>query len=202
MNLVPLLYVGFRIVPFILICFFALSSILKSDVRGLIFLGMILINCSVVLLIDSLLVAVGFGDIFKPSTPADYKAMCNALSIGDSGERITNIPMNINIVAFTFMYLVQLLSKNGQINSNTHSVIFFTLLLCSLVVWEYMNTCASIGGIIIALLLGIVMGITLCEMIDSISKKNKIQLHFFTNITNDTDVCKMTNEDLFECTTQ
>jgi hypothetical protein len=201
MNLVPLLYVGFRIVPFILISFFALSSILKSDVRGLIFLGMILINCSVVLLLDSFFVALGIS-VLEPGTPEDYKAMCNALSIGDNGQRIANIPMNINIVAFTFMYLVQLISKNTQINTNLHSVIFFTILLCSLIAWEFINGCASFPGICLALIIGAVMGIVLCEMIDSISKKNKIQLHFFTNVTNDTDVCKMTNEDLFECSTQ
>lgn len=195
MNLVPLLYVGFRIVPFILVSFFVLSSILKTDVRGIIFLGLLLINCSVVIMFNSLA-----GDMFKPDTKPEYKSMCNALSVGNLNERISNIPLNINIVAFTFAYLVYLITKKLQVSTNIHSIIFFAVLLFSMIVWEVLNTCATLGGIGISLLFGIGLGIGFCEMLDFLAFKYNIKgLHFFSNITNDDDVCKMTNEDLFEC---
>ena len=195
MNLVPLLYVGFRIIPFILVSFFVLSSILKTDVRGVIFLGLLLINCAIVIMFNSLA-----GDMFKADTKDSSKAMCNALSVGNLNERMSNIPLNINIVAFTGAYLVYLIAKRLQVPTNIHSIVFFTVLLFSMIVWEVLNTCASLLGVFIALLFGISMGIGFCEMLDFLAFKYNIKgLHFFTNITNDDDVCKMTNEDLFEC---
>ena len=195
MNLVPLLYVGFRIIPFILVSFFVLSSILKTDVRGVIFLGLLLINCAIVIMFNSLA-----GDMFKADTKDSNKAMCNALSVGNLNERMSNIPLNINIVAFTGAYLVYLIAKRLQVPTNIHSIVFFTVLLFSMIVWEVLNTCASLLGVFIAVLFGISMGIGFCEMLDFLAFKYNIKgLHFFTNITNDDDVCKMTNEDLFEC---
>ena len=195
MNLVPLLYVGFRIIPFILVSFFVLSSILKTDVRGVIFLGLLLINCAIVIMFNSLA-----GDMFKADTKDSSKAMCNALSVGNLNERMSNIPLNINIVAFTGAYLVYLIAKRLQVPTNIHSIVFFTVLLFSMIVWEVLNTCASLLGVFIALLFGISMGIGFCEMLDFLAFKYNIKgLHFFTNITNDDDVCKMTNEYLFEC---
>ena len=198
MNLVPLLYVGFRIIPFILVSFFVLSSILKTDVRGVIFLGLLLINCAVVVMFNSLA-----GDYFYPGTTDQNKAMCNALSIGNTNERISTIPLNINIVAFTFVYLVYLVAKKTQVTGNIHSIVFFSVLLSSMIAWEFLNTCASIGGIFMALIFGIGLGVGFCEMLDFLAFKYNIKgLHFFSNITNDDDVCKMTNEDLFECSNE
>ena len=197
MNLVPLLYVGFRIIPFILVCFFVLSSILKTDVRGVIFLGLLLINCSVVIMFNSLT-----GEVFNPETNEINKPMCNALSIGNTNERISYIPLNINIVAFTYAYLVYLIAKKKQVGGNIHSIVFFAVLLSSMIAWEVLNTCASIGGIFMSLLFGIGLGVGFCEMLDVLAFRYNIKgLHFFSNITNDDDVCKMTNEDLFECST-
>lgn len=198
MNLVPLLYVGFRIIPFIIVSFFVLSSILKTDVRGVLFLGLLLINCSVILIFNS--VTPGK---FDPETPPMNKSMCNALSIGNINERISTIPLNINIVAFTFAYLVYLIAKKNQVTSNIHSILFFSVLLLSMIAWEMLNVCASIGGIFMALIIGIGLGVAFCEMLDFLAFRYNIKgLHFFSNITNDDDVCKMTNEDLFECSNE
>ena len=195
MNLVPLLYVGFRIIPFILVCFFVLSSILKTDVRGVIFLGLLLINCGAVMVFNALA-----GGKFTPTTHEQNIAMCNALSVGNTNERISTIPLNINIVSFTFAYLVYLIAKKNQVTGNIHSILFFSVLLLSMIVWEFFNTCATIGGIIMSMIFGIGLGVGFCEMLDFLAFRYNIKgLHFFSNITNDDDVCKMTNEDLFEC---
>jgi len=127
--------------------------------------------------------------------------MCNALSIGTNGERLSFIPLNINIVSFTFAYLVYLIGKNTQVNTNVHTIIFFTILLLAMIVWEYTNGCSSGFGIILAIIIGGGLGVGFCEMFNTLSTKYRIKgLHFFSNLTNDTDVCKLTNEDVFECT--
>jgi hypothetical protein len=143
------------------------------------------------------------GDYFKPDTPAINSAMCNALSIGNTNERISTIPLNINIVAFTFAYLVYLIAKNSQVTGNIHSIIFFSVLLSSMIAWELLNACASMGGIFMSLLFGIGLGVGFCEMLDFLAFRYNIKgLHFFSNVTNDDDVCKMANEDLFECSNE
>jgi hypothetical protein len=165
-------------------------------VRGIIFLGILLINCVIVLIFTSTLPDF----IIKPSPSDDYKAMCNALSIGNNGERLSTIPFNINIVSFVFGYLVYLIAKHKQVDANIHSIIFFTVLLFTIMVWEFVNGCSSFGGIITAIVIGGGAGVGFCELFDFMANKYKIRgLHFFTSVTNDTEVCKMTNEDLFEC---
>jgi hypothetical protein len=196
MNLVPLLYVGFRIIPFIMVCFFVLSAIIKSDIRGVSFLGLLLINCGVVSMTDSIM-----SDYIKPIRTPEQNGICDTLTIGTDGSRLSRIPFNINIVSFTFAYLVYLIAKNEQVYANVHSIVFFTVLLAAMSGWELMNNCSNGVGILFAIVIGGGLGVGFCEMMIQLGKKYNIPgVHFFTNVTND-EVCKMTNEEIFECST-
>jgi hypothetical protein len=195
MNFVPLLYVGFRIIPFILVCFFVLSSVIHSDIRGFIFLGLLLLNCGATVMFDAM-----FGDTFKIDVPESSKATCNSIGLGNVNERLTVFPLNINIVSFTYAYLVYLLGVYKQVDQNVHTIVFFAILLSSMIIWEITNSCAGIGAIVGSMIIGIGLGVGFCEMVDVLAKKHKIKgIHFFASITNDNDVCKVTNEEIFEC---
>ena len=195
MNLLPILYVGFRLTPFIIICFFVLSSMLSSDVRGVIFLGMLLLNCIVAVAIGGL---VGyFNDSFNDDKiPEDKAAMCNALTIGN-GERVSRIPLNINIVSFTYAYLVYILAKYDKVNSNIPFIVFFAILLFSMIMWEVMSSCISPIKAVMAIVVGGGLGVGFSEAIDKWSN-NIPGLQFFNNITND-EICKRVSNEVFEC---
>ena len=194
MNLVPLLYVGFRIIPFIIVCFFVLSAIIKSDIRGVSFLGLLLINCGVVSMADSIM-----SDYITPIRTSEQIGICDTLTIGTDGGRLSRIPFNINIVSFTFAYLVYLIAKNDQVYANVHSIVFFTVLLAAMSGWELVNNCSHGIGILLAIVIGGGLGVGFCEMMIQLGKKYNIPgVHFFTNVTND-EVCKMTNDEIFEC---
>jgi hypothetical protein len=195
MNLVPLLYVGFRIIPFILVCFFVLSSIINSDIRGFIFLGLLLLNCGAVLLFDTM-----FGGMLQIEVPDTSKPTCNAIGLGNANERMSTLPLNISIVSFTYAYLVYLLGVYKQVDQNVHTIVFFAVLLLSMIIWEVSNTCVGMGAVVVSMIISIGLGVGFCEMLDVLAKKQNIKgVHFFSTITNDTDVCRVTNEELFEC---
>jgi hypothetical protein len=200
MDFKPLLYVGFRIIPFIIVSFFVLTSILKSDIRGVIFLGLLLVNCIIVVITDSIF---KMNSEYRYDTPEEVKNICNnrEYSVSNTAnERITVMPLNINIVSFTYAYLVYLIAKYKQVNSNVHTIIFFAVLLFSMIIWETANRCAGFAFIVLSLCLGAALGVGFCEMLDYFAVKYQMKgIHFFSNITNDDDVCKVTNEEVFEC---
>jgi len=168
---------------------------LSSDVRGVIFLGMLLLNCIVAVAISGL---VGyFNDSFNDDKiPEDKMAMCNALTIGN-GERVSRIPLNINIVSFTYAYLVYILAKHDKVNSNIPFIVFFAILLFSMIMWEVISSCVSPIKAVMAIVVGGGLGVGFSEAID-VWAKNIPGLQFFNNITNE-EICKRVSNEVFEC---
>ncbi len=194
MNLLPLLYVGFRLTPFIIVSFFVFSSLLSSDIRGIVFLGFLLLNCLFTVMLGNI---IGyFVDSFNDDgIPVDKAAVCNALTIGD-GERISLIPLNINIVSFTYGYLVYLVGTTDRVFANIPMIVFFAILLFSMIVWELMNSCASLVRVVIAIVTGAGFGVLFS---DSVIKMNIPELQFFTRITGD-ELCSLPSDSVFQCT--
>ena len=92
LNLVSIVYLFYRLAPFIIVCFFTLNSIINQDLRGLMYLCGLLILVFVIFLSNSsyalifalvaniiLMASLGmikFLDIFKP-----FKIITDALSV-------------------------------------------------------------------------------------------------------------------------
>ena len=53
LNLVSIVYLFYRLAPFIIVCFFTLNSIINQDLRGLMYLSGLLILISVVFITSS-----------------------------------------------------------------------------------------------------------------------------------------------------
>ena len=198
MHLLPILYVGFRLAPFVIVCFFVLSSMLSTDIRGIIFLGLLLLNCIITWAFGEV---YGFFDTnFKYDVIPDEKAaMCNALTIGN-GERASAIPLNINIISFTFAYLVYLIGKHKREMSHIPTIIFFSILILATIFWEVTNRCVSIPKAIFALVLGGSIGVAFAEIID-VWGKNIPELQYFNYITNQ-ETCKQLTNEVFECSVE
>ena len=165
---------------------------LNSDIRGIIFLGVLLLNC---------LITFTIGTAFKSALPVDNTppekiATCNATSLKDD-ERFSPIPLNINIVVFTFAYLLYILVKENMVNYNVPTIVFFTILLASMLFWEFTNQCVDPLKLILALILGGGFGALFSYGVSEWSK-NLPGLQFFNNLTNE-DVCKRVSDEVFEC---
>jgi hypothetical protein len=194
-GLLSVLYAGFRQAPFILICFFVISSMLNTDIRGVIFLGLLLINCLFTMAVSAGINMAYPGFAFDDTLP-EKVATCNATSLGD-GQRISSIPLNINIVSFTFAYLLYVLGKEDKVDANVPTIIFFTLLLFAMIMWELVNTCVSGGKLVAAIILGGSLGVGFSDAM-YVWSKNVPGLQFFSHLTNE-DVCKRVSDEVFEC---
>jgi hypothetical protein len=191
MNLLPLLYVGFRLTPFVIVSFFVMSSLMTSDIRGIIFLGFLLLNC-----VFTFSIAAGLKNFLGTTIPEDKNAVCNALSLSP-GIRLSVIPLNINVISFTFAYLVYLIAKYKKELNNLPLIIFFPILLLSTIVWEVSNMCVSPVQALVSLILGACLGVGFAEAVD-VWSGGVAELQYFGSITN-TEMCKQVTNEVFEC---
>lgn len=193
LNLKSLLYVAFRLAPFILVSFFVISSIFNSDIRGLIFLGLLLLE---------VFIATICGNMFASYAPAiedpNENGVCNGLNLTPTGPLSREIPLNLNVFAFTFGYLAQIIEENKLIMSNIPTVIFFSAIILYHIFWLYTNQCAKPLFIFMSLAFGFGFGWLFAFVI---GKTGLVELQYFNGLKNQ-EVCKRASRQKFRCTTK
>jgi len=185
LNFITLFYLFFRIAPFIIVCYFSLSSVFNQDIKGLIYLGGLLIACVFGLLLGSV-----FGNI-----PDDREPVCNMITIGNNGS-FSKIPLGIVMLSFTFFYLLYIMIKYSIYNSNIPTIVLFSILIAGDIVWNMANRCYNFIGIIVAVGIGSCIGYGWGLVIDSINKPSLLYL----NVGSDQTVCSRPKNTLFKCT--
>ncbi len=190
-NLSALIYVGFRLAPFILVSFFTLSSLFNNDIKGLIFLSMLLFNCFITIAIGNMLPPDEFGS-------PNLNGVCNGLTLTNSGPLSKNLPLNINIMSFTFAYLAYIIYRYDLIMNNIPTVIVFSIFILYQLYWLVQNRCSSMlysfGSLAVGWGLGWIMSM-------SIDSAGIVQLQYFNGLTNQ-EVCKRSNNKQFKCKTK
>jgi hypothetical protein len=190
-NFGALVYVGFRLAPFILVSFFVLSSLFNSDIKGLIFLAMLLLNCFVTIMLGNMLAPDTFGN-------PNPNGVCNGLTLTKSGPLSQNLPLNINIMSFTFAYLAYIIYRYDLIMNNIPTVIIFSLFILYNIFWQVQNRCSSFLYSLFSLAIGFGLGWVMSMSIDA---AGIVQLQYFNGLTNQ-EVCKRANNKHFKCTTK
>ena len=185
LNIITLSYLFFRLAPFIIVCYFSLSSIFNQDIKGLIYLGGLMITCVFGIIIGSL-----FGEV-----PSDRQPVCNMITIGNNGS-FSKIPLGIIMLAYTFFYLLYIIIKYNITISNIPTIILFSFLIAGDIVWNISNNCYSTIGILGSLVIGGGFGYAWGVVIDSINKPSLL----FMNVGSDKTVCSRPKKTLFKCT--
>lgn len=188
LNLPALMYVGFRLAPFILVSFFVLSSLFNSDLKGIIFLGMLLVNCFVTVILGNMLPT--------DSNNENTYGVCNGLSLTQAGPLSRNLPLNINIFAFTFAYLAQIIQKYDLIKQNIPTVIVFSIIILYQWYWAVSNNCNSALYTFMSLALGFGFGWLFSFAVDEMKI---VQLQTFNGLANQ-QVCTRPSNQIFQCT--
>lgn len=135
------LYLSFRMAPFIIVSFFVLSALLNQDVRGIIYLGGLLISAFIAIMINAI--------VPSSSSPANLSAdndktlVCDILSIGSSGRISKNIPLSCVVFAYTMGYFAYPIIKHKSAAQNIPTLILFPLLCILDGVWNVSNGCVS-----------------------------------------------------------
>lgn len=190
LNVQSIMYIGFRLAPFILISFFALSSLFNSDIKGILFLGMLLLNCFIT-------ISIGISLPADPVNPSNPNMICNSLTL-TKGEPLSKLPLNINIITFTLAYLAYIIGVNGAVNNNIPTLVVLPIFILYQMYWSWKNGCNSILYSIISLILGGGLGALFSYAID---KTGIVQLQYFNGITKQ-DVCLRATNAKYKCSTK
>lgn len=176
-----------QITPFVMICFFGISSIINQDVKAFSYISGLLIALSCVSLISKLA---------NISNMVDEKnsEICYSFSLlGNSF--LSNIPLNTASLNYTFGYLLYPLIAFGLVNNNIFTIILFTIL--SFADFMYSSTvlrCSSFWGIFLATLLGFGFGLGWGYAVD----KTNNSLLYYTGLQQKSS-CKYIKNQTYKC---
>ena len=158
-NYKTIIYLFLRLIPFILVCFFTLSSVFNRDFVGLIYLGGLLIACFFNIII---------GEIFPRG---ETNEMCDLITINNN-VLFSNLPIGLTIISYTFFYLLYMIIQYDFIRDNMTSLVIFPLFIISDVIWNINNNCFSILNIILSIAVGGSIGYGWSALLDYGKIKN------------------------------
>jgi hypothetical protein len=165
-----ILYLAFRLAPFIIVCYFILQSLLNWDLKGLVYLvGLIFASVLSILFGNNGITNKELIDIPNPR--------CYIITL-DEGKPLSNIPLSIVTFSYTFFYLFIFMinlannatngvfSKNAGtrqnlnmiIQQNTPMLILFPLLIILEIFWIMANNCIVQQNWFISILSAILIG--------------------------------------------
>lgn len=188
LNLITLTYLFLRLAPFILVCFFTLSSIIEQNLKGFIYMAGLLIACASNLMIGSTLSQF----IEKPNS--EPTSVCNTITLGKN-QLFSNLPMGICTLAYTFAYLLYTIVKYNLVMQNMPTIVLFPIFLASDMLWNFSNNCYGMLNILLALSVGAGIGLLWAYIIDS-TKMSSLQ--YFSLVTN-SEVCSRPANQAFKC---
>ena len=189
LNIISITYLFLRLAPFVLVCFFSLSSLLNQDFKGLVYLVGLIFACFITML---------FGNIIPlDSYPPDQRPeVCNILSINQSGD-FSKLPLSQTVFSYTLFYLLIPIIDQKLAKQNIPTLVFFPLLILFDIAWNIQNTCYKFEQLIAALILGGGIGGAWGVMI---FKTNNPSFQYLVGPKNN-EVCSKPTKQLFKCKT-
>lgn len=190
LNLINVLYMFFRLSPFIIVSYFTLQSILNQDLKGVIYLVGLIVTSFVVYLIASVLpeesVSKNSNDLMK--------VKCTQLTIG-SGEPISKLPLSQTVFGYTLTYLSYFIGVNNLQSQNIPIFILFPVLILGDIFWSTTNSCSSPKYLLISLIISSIVGLLWAMLIESTGVGG---FAYLTGIANK-DVCSRPTKSLYKC---
>jgi len=196
LNLITLLYLFFRLAPFIIVSYFSLSSIFNQDLKGLIYLVGLLIASFVTIIVGNIIpMSFTYGVDDVTNDLRQVNGVCNMITIGKDGS-FSKIPLGISMLSYTLIYLVYIIAINHIELDNLPTLIILPLLILGDLIWNIANDCYKPFGIIVSIACGSLMGWAWAAIVNSF---NQPQL-FFLNVGGNKTVCHRPTKQLFKCT--
>jgi len=179
MDLFGLLYLFFRLSPFIIACFFSLISVFNSDLKGFIYLVGLIFSTAMTMGAGTFIgsnmpslpsassstgLASGLTSTAALLTPTNaglklggqsdngaIPPVCNTLSLGGFSG-FSKVPLSTAVLSYTFFYLVYVIAKNDMALYNIPTLILFPILILSDMGWNIQNGCYPLYTCIISLI--------------------------------------------------
>ena len=166
----------YKILPFILVSYFIISSFLGNDFSGfLIFLGILMSSFMTIIIggispVKSML-EKAIGKTENGNIDVNKINEYKILKFGDNGNPLTLFPLGTNTFGFILGYFLMVLSMNSSKSSNLFNSNWLLLLILSLLLaFDISTNFKYIGGLVIVpVAIGIIMGLVWAIII---GKKN------------------------------
>ena len=191
LNIVNIIYLFFRLAPFIIVSYFTLQSIFNQDLKGLIYLFGLIVATVLTVLIGNVIPAP---DTSIASVDKYSKAKCNALTLG-SDEPISRLPLSQTVFGYTLAYLSYFIGVNNLTTQNIPTFVIFPILILADMFWNVSNYCSTNEYLLSALIIGGAVGAIWALIIDSTKIAN---LSYFSGISNK-DVCSKPSKQMIRC---
>ena len=185
LNLNSILYLFFRLAPFLIVSLFTLGSIINSEIKGFVYLvGLIFASVMSFLL-------VGF--LGEPSDQ-NKAPVCTSFTINGIVQEHT--PLSLVIYAFTFFYLVFPIGKYNLAIDNVAVLIFFPILILAEAYWNISKGCFPVTNSFLAVIIGGGLGVAWSAIIDATKLKG---LQYY-NVGTNRERCSRPSNQRFVCT--
>jgi hypothetical protein len=158
-NAQTMIYLFLRLIPFVMVCFFVLSSVFNKDLVGLIYLCGLLVACFFNIMV---------GGLFPKG---ESNEICDLITINNS-LLFANLPIGITVVSYTFCYLIYMIIQYDLIYDHMTVFVIFPLILLGDITWNVQHSCFSIINIILSLIIGSSVGIGWSAFLDYAKIKN------------------------------
>jgi len=194
LNIISLFYVAFRLAPFILVCFFTLTSVFNQDLKGFIYLIGLLLACFIAIILGNSSNHFIMSEKQDDSQYEKITKVCNVLNLGKDGP-ISNLPLSTVVFSYTFCYLLYAIAKSGTQMQNIPTIILFPLLIVGEVSWNLNNGCSMPWSVFAALVVGLVVGLIWASIIYSLKLKNLL----YFNSSSNRETCSRPAKQKFRC---
>jgi hypothetical protein len=188
LNLINIFYLFFRLSPFIIVCFFTLSSIINQDIKAFVYLVGLIAACFINFLIGNVFTSF----ISIPESPP----VCNIFTIGDASIP-AKMPFGICILGYSFFYMVYVITKYNLALYNIPTLILFPILIIGDFLWNLNNFCYGLLAIFISFAVGSLIGLGWAWILVEYMKSP--QVHYVGMFTN-AQICSRPAATTFKCT--
>lgn len=185
-NFFTFTYLFFRLSPFIIACFFSISSVFNNDMKGLIYLVGLIFSVGITLFLGNSIKTESF-------TPSD-SGVCNFLSMGGYSS-FSPVPLGLAILCYTFAYLIWSIATYNLALSNIPTLVLFPILICSDIFWNISNSCYPVFSCIFSLVVAGGLGVLWAWIVQT-----NMPQHQYMIIGSNAQMCLQPSSQTFICT--
>ena len=191
-NLSNILYIAFRLAPFLIVSFFTMNSIFNYDYKGLIYLVGLLLTTALTISISKTGLFKEYGNIEVENKEL---LICNTLTLLSTGP-LSVIPLSILVSVYTIEYLMYFIYLKRAWVHNVSTYIIFVILILGQIYWTQANKCSNMTAVMAAIIIGAGGGVLWGLLINNMGISH---LGFFNGLGNQ-DVCSIPKRQTFKCT--
>ena len=188
-NFTTLAYLLYRLMPFIMVGNFIVSSLINGEVKGFVYTIGLLFTYFISSSFMQVLQYIGI-ETFVPQN-----AKCNTFSV--NGFVNPELSPGIIIFAYTFGYLLFTVIHYSLYTTNLPMMIFFTLLLIFELVWNHVNKCNNMVNQLALTSICLSLGILYSFLINKVNMRG---LQYF-NVGTNSEICSRPTKQKLKCTT-